>query len=146
MGEPRVSKTTGPRTTIRHLRMPYINERGEILESRPLWRIGTITEFFQGLARMASLFFQSLFMLDTSNSSRSSNSWHGSGSRSGRGPPAPPRRRMGGFGSSADAGEQRFIFGFLLISSFLSSQSHISGGCVQVSFVLWYFPRLILKF
>ncbi|XP_050047009.1 uncharacterized protein [Dermacentor andersoni] len=35
--------------------MPYINERGEIMESRPLWRIGTITDFFQGFARMVAL-------------------------------------------------------------------------------------------
>uniref|UniRef100_A0A0C9S003 Putative selenoprotein k n=1 Tax=Amblyomma americanum TaxID=6943 RepID=A0A0C9S003_AMBAM len=77
--------------------MPYINERGEILESRPLWRIGTITEFFQGLARMVGLFFQTLFMMDSSSSSRSSASR--SGGTNSRRPPGPTRRRqIGGLG------------------------------------------------
>ncbi|XP_077537530.1 uncharacterized protein LOC144149746 [Haemaphysalis longicornis] len=80
--------------------MPYINERGEILESRPLWRIGTITEFFQGLARMVTLFFQTLFMMDSESSNRSSSSR--SGGANGRGPPRPPPRRprISGFGNT----------------------------------------------
>uniref|UniRef100_A0A6M2E2H8 Putative selenoprotein k n=1 Tax=Amblyomma tuberculatum TaxID=48802 RepID=A0A6M2E2H8_9ACAR len=82
--------------------MPYINERGEILESRPLWRIGTITEFFQGLARMVALFFQTLFMMDSSSSNRSSVS-RSSGTNSRR-PPGPPRRRIGGLGSIGSGG------------------------------------------
>ncbi|CAN7998661.1 unnamed protein product [Ixodes pacificus] len=64
--------------------MPYINERGEILESKPLWRVGTLTEFFQGLARMITLFFQTLFMLDNRNNSRSSGSRYGGSGSSGR--------------------------------------------------------------
>ncbi|CAN7997804.1 unnamed protein product [Ixodes hexagonus] len=86
--------------------MPYINERGEILESKPFWRIGTVTEFFQGLARMVTLFYFFLFQLDNSNNSRASGTRYGGSGSSNRRPPAPPpRRRMGGFGSSsADAG------------------------------------------
>ncbi|XP_075734778.1 uncharacterized protein LOC119187548 isoform X3 [Rhipicephalus microplus] len=44
--------------------MPYINERGEIMESRPLWRIGTITDFFQGLARMVTLLWILIIQVD----------------------------------------------------------------------------------
>ncbi|KAL3214993.1 hypothetical protein MRX96_034360 [Rhipicephalus microplus] len=63
--------------------MPYINERGEIMESRPLWRIGTITNFFQGLARMVTLFRSSLSSLGGPNVRRS--------------PGQQPRRRLAGF-------------------------------------------------
>ncbi|XP_049527410.1 selenoprotein K-like [Dermacentor silvarum] len=78
--------------------MPYINERGEIMESRPLWRIGTIADFFQGFARMVALFFQTLFMMDSDSSSRSSSSRPGG--TNARRPPGPqPRRRLGGFGN-----------------------------------------------
>ncbi|KAL1421218.1 hypothetical protein MTO96_023196 [Rhipicephalus appendiculatus] len=78
--------------------MPYINERGEIMESRPLWRIGTITDFFQGLARMVTLFFQTLFMMDSDSSSRSSSSRLG-GPNGRRSPGQQPRRRLAGFGN-----------------------------------------------
>ncbi|XP_064467090.1 selenoprotein K-like [Ornithodoros turicata] len=76
--------------------MPYINSRGEILESRPLWSISTFTDMVYGFFRMASLFFQTLFMMNPDKKSRSSRSSPGSSGR--RPPPDPPRRRMGGFG------------------------------------------------
>ncbi|XP_037291586.2 selenoprotein K isoform X1 [Rhipicephalus microplus] len=85
--------------------MPYINERGEIMESRPLWRIGTITDFFQGLARMVTLFFQTLFMMDSDNSSRSSLSSRG-GPNVRRSPGQQPRRRLAGF-RNLDSGRMK---------------------------------------
>ncbi|XP_049274608.1 selenoprotein K isoform X2 [Rhipicephalus sanguineus] len=78
--------------------MPYINERGEIMESRPLWRIGTITDFFQGLARMVTLLINSAFQMDSDSSSRSSSSRLG-GPSGRRSPGQQPRRRLAGFGN-----------------------------------------------
>ncbi|KAK6994789.1 selenoprotein K [Biomphalaria glabrata] len=81
--------------------MPYITSKGDITDSKSLWRLGTITEFIWGIINFIVLFFQTLV---NPNKNAKGNKYSSDYRRPGGGGGGGPSRRMGGFGGGGNDG------------------------------------------